>query len=172
MGWQGDYRQRLGSVHNWTASYLVSALVWRWLDMVDQERVQIFLVWCLGTSAAAGAVEAVTAAYFVRAGIEVSLAENIGFNMGFVLHLEEKRRRSLVRSWYVRLLRLATQKGFRLTWERKPMRVEWRSPSWVVIPVGSCWGGHYLLLYLLFFLEGTDEISRPGEFYWWGDKDP
>lgn len=66
--------------------------------MIDQKRLQIFLVWCLGASAAAGAAEAVTARYFVRVGIEVSLAENIGIDMGFVLHLEEEWRRSLVRS--------------------------------------------------------------------------
>lgn len=26
--------------------------------------------------------------------------------------------------------------------------------------------------YLLFFLESTDEINRPGGFCWWRDKDP
>lgn len=52
--------------------------------------MQILLGWCLGTSAAAGAAEAVTAGYFVRAGVEVFVAENIGVDMGFVLHLEEE----------------------------------------------------------------------------------
>lgn len=60
--------------------------------MVDQKRVQILLGWCLGTLAAAGAVKAVTAGYFMRVGIEVSMAENIGIDMRFVLHLEEEQR--------------------------------------------------------------------------------
>lgn len=45
--------------------------------MVDHERVQILLGWCLETSAAVSAAEAISARYFVRAGIEISVAENI-----------------------------------------------------------------------------------------------
>lgn len=78
--------------------------------MVDQERVQILLGWCLGTSAAAGVAEAVTAGYFVRAGIEVSVAKNIGIDMGFVLHLEEERRRNLVGSWLCKVAEIGNGK--------------------------------------------------------------
>lgn len=66
--------------------------------MTDQGRAQTLSGWCLGTSAAAGATEAVTARDFVHAGIEVSVAENIGVNMGFELYLEEEWWRSLVGS--------------------------------------------------------------------------
>lgn len=83
--------------------------------MVDQERAQIFLVWCLGTSAATGAAETVTTWYFVRARIEISVAENIGVDMRFVLHLEEERRRSRVGSWPCKIAEIGNQKSFRLT---------------------------------------------------------
>lgn len=58
--------------------------------MVDQERVQIFLSWYLETSAVTGTAETVTARYFVYTSIEISVAENIGVNMEFVLDLKEK----------------------------------------------------------------------------------
>lgn len=78
--------------------------------MVDRKHMQIFLSWCLGTSAAAGAAEAIIARHFVHAGIEVSVAENIGIDMGFVLYLEEEWWRSLVRSWPYKVVEIDNAK--------------------------------------------------------------
>lgn len=78
--------------------------------MIDQECVQILLGWCLGRSAAVDVVEAITARYFVRAGIEVSMAENISVNMGFGLYLEEERRRSLVGSQQCKVAEISNTK--------------------------------------------------------------
>lgn len=78
--------------------------------MVDHDRVQILLGWCLGTSAAVGAAEAISARYFVHAGIEISVAENISVDMRFVLHLEEKGRRRLVRNWPSKIVKIGNAK--------------------------------------------------------------
>lgn len=80
--------------------------------MVDQEHVQIFLDWCLGTSAAAGAAEVVTTGYFVRAGVKVYVAENIGVNMGFVLHLKEEGRWSFVGNRPCKVVEIGNAKRF------------------------------------------------------------
>lgn len=54
--------------------------------------------------------EAVTAGYFVHTGVEVSVAENIGVHMGFVLYLEEEERRSLVKSWPCKVVEIGNAK--------------------------------------------------------------
>lgn len=61
-------------------------------------------------SATTGAAEAAAARYFVRAGIEISVAENIGVGMGFELHLEEELWRSLVGSRSYKVVEIGNAK--------------------------------------------------------------